>query len=74
MPNRPRHPKSDLEAVLKEAEKKGWRVEKGRRYYKMYCPCETKHLKTVKLTPSDRNYLTNLLGQLKRATCWEKEE
>jgi hypothetical protein len=38
----------------------------------MWCPCG-KHWKTVKLTPSDPNYVRNLLGQLRRATCWDEE-
>jgi len=37
-------------------------------------PNKCRCLKTVKLTPSDPNYLRNLLGQLGRATCWNKEE
>lgn len=57
--------------MLKEAERQGWRVERGRKYFKMYCPCEKKCKKTVHLTPTDRNYVRNLLGQLRRATCWE---
>ena len=68
---RPRHQRPELEAVLDQAEKKGWRVEKGKKYYKMYCPCDRKCMKTVKLTPSDPRYHINLVGQLKRATCWE---
>jgi len=69
-PRRPKHPDKDLEAVIREAEKKGWRTEKGSAYFKMYCPCDKKHKKTVHLTPSDPNYRRNLIGQLKRSTCW----
>lgn len=72
MPTRPRHPRKELEVVLEEAEDRGWRVEKGKRYYKMWCPCPGKHKKTVKVTPSDPNYKRNLMGELRRATCWEK--
>lgn len=72
MPTRPRHPRKELEAVLEEAEGQGWRVEKGRKYFKMWCSCPQKHKKTVKLTPSDSNYKRNLMGELRRATCWEK--
>jgi hypothetical protein len=71
---RPKHQGKDLEAVLRDAEDKGWRVDKGRKYYKMWCPCREKHWKTVKLTPSDPTYLRNLLGQLRRATCWDSKE
>jgi hypothetical protein len=62
----------ELAAIRQEASDKGWRVERGKRYYKMWCPCG-KHMKTVKLTPSDPNYVRNLLGQLRRATCWDEE-
>lgn len=71
MPGRPKHPDKDLEALLKEAENKGWRVTKGGNgHYKMYCPCYLKCMKTVACTPSTTNYLKNLLKQLQRATCW----
>jgi hypothetical protein len=70
---RPRHPDKDLERILKEAEDRGWRVERGKRYYKIYCPCPEMHKKSVHLTPSDPGYRRNLLGQLGRATCWCRE-
>jgi hypothetical protein len=73
--SRPRHPIKELEAVLKEAEEKGWRVEKGKKYFKMWCPASCgRHWKTVKLTPSGGDYLRNLIGQLNRSTCWGNEE
>ncbi len=40
----------------------------------MKCPCPDMHLKTVHLTPSDPNYVRNLVGQLRRATCWEDSQ
>ncbi|CAL9380650.1 hypothetical protein [Nocardiopsis dassonvillei] len=58
--------------MLRAAEVRQWRVERRRKYDKMYCPCPEKHFKTVKLTPSGANYLKDLLGQLRRATCWEE--
>ena len=73
---RPRHPDKHLEALLREAEDKGWRVERGGKYYKMYCsmrcgqPCK----KTVKLTPSNPNYERQCRNQLARATCWNEQE
>jgi hypothetical protein len=73
--SRPKHPIKELETVLKEAEAKGWRVEKGKKYFKIWCPKRCgKHWKTVKLTPSGGTYLQNLIGQLQRATCWGDEE
>jgi hypothetical protein len=68
---RPRHKTKEFEAVLKEAEQKGWRVTLGGNgHYKMYCPCPLKCKKTMPSTPSDPNCLKNLLGQLTRVTCW----
>lgn len=58
MPDRPRHPKKDLEAVLVIAEKAGWRVTRKTRYFKMYCPCGN-HLRSIHLSPSDPNYKKN---------------
>ena len=69
---RPRHRVKELEAVLKEAEAKGWRVELGKKYWKMYCPNGCKCKKTVKCTPSDPHYETNLRHFLDRETCWRK--
>ena len=68
---RRKHPDKDLEKVLKDAEAQGWRI-KDKNYFKMYCPCPGKHLKSVHLTPSDPNYLRNLLKKLLRDTCWKE--
>lgn len=73
MASRPRHPDKDLEQVLRSLELCGWRVERGSRYYRAYCPCGT-HKKTVHLTPSDPRYRRNLVGWLRRETCWEGGE
>jgi hypothetical protein len=76
--SRPRHPRKELEALLKEAESNGWRVTKGRRYYTIWCPCPGRHRETVHLTPSGSNYernlrahLRNLRAHLRLTTCWE---
>jgi hypothetical protein len=58
---RPRHPNKDLESVPRAAEARRWRVERRKKYYKMYGPCDDKHFKTVELTPSGANYLKDLL-------------
>lgn len=60
----------ELKAIRKEAEQQGWRVVRGKKW-KMYCPCPDKHIKNMSLTPSGVNYVTNLLGELRRATCWK---
>jgi hypothetical protein len=70
---RARHPRRELEAVLRAAESQNWIVKKSKKYFKMYCPCEDKHIKTVHLTPSSPKYRQDLLGQLRRATCWNEE-
>jgi hypothetical protein len=70
---RPRHPVKELEALLAEAEKKKWRVVRGKGYFKLYCSCPDRHWKTVHLTPSSANYERNCRAQLSRATCWDDE-
>jgi len=42
-------------------------------YFKLYCPCPQKHLKTVHLTPSGANYARNLRKWLERQSCWEAD-
>ncbi len=67
-----KHPDKDIRDLLEEAKRKGWRVHKGSKYWKMLCPNECKCWKTVKHTPSGANYLTNLSHFLDRSTCWRK--
>ncbi|GAA0739246.1 hypothetical protein GCM10010199_62990 [Dactylosporangium roseum] len=70
---RKRHRVKELEAVLKQAEGKGWIVTGGGdRYFKMKCPCPRKCMKMVNCTPSGANYTRNLIDQLGRATCWKE--
>lgn len=71
---RPKHPDKHTEAeVLRAAERQGWRITKRPRgYFKMYCPCAEKHMKTVHLTPG-RAYLRDLKGELRRKTCWRED-
>lgn len=68
---RPRHTRPELEKILRSLESQGWRVTKGR-YYKVKCPCNEKHMSTVKCTPSDPNYPLNLRKKLSRETCWKE--
>jgi hypothetical protein len=71
--SRPRHKTKEFEDVLRSAEEQGWRVVGGGdKYFKMKCPCPNKCMQTVRLTPSNPNYLKNLIGQLRRATCWKE--
>jgi len=39
----------------------------------MLCRCGW-HQKSVHLTSSDPDYRRHLLGQLRRATCWDEEK
>lgn len=71
MAARPRHPRTDLEQVLQMAEARNWRVERGSKYYRLLCPCEGMHMKSVHLTPSDPKYRRNLLSWLSRCACWK---
>lgn len=71
MPERPRHPKKELEQLLQYIESHGWRVKRDKRYYKALCPCGV-HGKTVKLTPSDPNYKLNTQKWFERQPCWEE--
>lgn len=64
----------ELKEIRKEAERQGWRVFRDSKYWKMYCPCPRKCKKTMKLSPSDANYIKNLRGQLGRKTCWRDGE
>lgn len=67
-----RLPKYDgPEEVREEAARQDWRVERGNKYWMMRCPCGD-HMKTVRISPSDPNYTRNLVGQLRRATCWKE--
>jgi len=70
---RPRHQDKELEAVLEEAEERGWRVDKGKGYFRLRCPCGN-HMRWVHLTPSGGNYVRDLLGWLRRSGCWKEGE
>ncbi len=39
-----------LAALREEARRYNWKVEKGKKYYKLLCPCPGKHRKTMHLT------------------------
>lgn len=68
---RPRHPKPELEKLIREAEGFGWRVSKGRSYYKALCPCPGKCMETIRLTPSGTNYAKNKRNKMSKCEMWE---
>jgi hypothetical protein len=70
---RPRHPRKELEALLKEAENQGWTVQRGGRYFKLKCGCPAKHFTTLHLSPSDPRYERNKRHWLARMTCWKEQ-
>jgi len=65
---RPKHKVKELEAILTEAESKGWRVEKTT-YFRLRCPCG-KHQTWVHLTPSNPKYAQEKLQKLQSTGCW----
>ncbi len=73
MSHHPKHPDKDLREVTDRADEQGWEVSRGKGYFMMKCPCPAKHKKTVKLSPSNPRYRRELLGWLRRSSCWEEE-
>jgi hypothetical protein len=67
---RQRHPKKEWEALLREAEKRGWRVHRQQGYFKVYCPCADKHKTCIPLTPSVSKTLVNKRKWFERQPCW----
>lgn len=65
---RSKHKVKELEAILAEAESKGWRVEKTK-YFRLRCPCG-KHQTWVHLTPSNPNYAQEKRQKLQSTGCW----
>ena len=35
-----------------DAEERGWRIEKGAKHFRAFCPCVDKHMTTISATPS----------------------
>ncbi|MFW6087154.1 MAG: hypothetical protein ACODAG_08120 [Myxococcota bacterium] len=71
-PRRPRHPKPDLEQLLRDAEERGWRITKKGKYYKALCPCPAKCMETVHLSPSDPKYATNKRNKMSKCEHWKE--
>lgn len=61
--------RAQLAEIRRQAERKGWKVARNKKYYRLRCPCG-KHQKSMNLTPSDPNYPRNLVGWLRRTGCW----
>jgi hypothetical protein len=69
---RPRHPKPELEAVIRELEAHDWRVDRPSTYYRCRCPCG-EHSKMLHLSPSNPDYAKQALRWCKRQPCWTEE-
>ena len=56
---------------LQEAEGHGWKVKKGKVYFKALCTCGKGHAKwSIHLTPSNPNYAKDLQAWFRRQECW----
>ena len=68
-----RHPRKDMERVLREFDARGWRIVDPPKYYKVLCPCGD-HMRWIHLTPSNPYYGSQAL-QWARSTCplWNSE-
>jgi hypothetical protein len=64
-----RHKVKELEALLAEAESKGWRVDRKALYFRLRCPCG-KHQTWVHLTPSNPRYEQEKRKKLQGTGCW----
>ncbi len=64
------HPVKELQALLVEFHEQGWTILDAPTYYKMRCPCASKHKTTMHLTPSDPNYERNKKQWLRRQSCY----
>lgn len=73
--SRPRHNRPEYEKLLKEAEKRRWRVEGGgSRHFKIKCPNPCKCMTIVSTTPRRGQTMRTLTAQMARATCWEEDK
>ena len=67
-----RHPKKELQALLGEFNDAGWKIIDPPKYYKVRCPCGD-HQRTVHLSPSNPNYVKDVLGWLYRQPCYGQD-
>lgn len=73
--SRPRHNVPACERLLKEIERKDWRVTGGgSKHFKIWCLNPCKCMTVVSTTPGKRPNMQVLKAQLMRATCWEEDK
>lgn len=73
-PQRPRHADKDFEKLLKEAERRGWRVTRRKRYFRALCPERCMCSPCVVLTPSSSRTLINTRKAFERCCGWHQED
>ena len=66
---RPRHPKKELEDLLKIAESRNWTITRNQGYFRAWCPCGEHH-ESVVLSPSGANYKRNKLHKMSKCPMW----
>lgn len=71
---RPRHTDGDWEALLRDAEERGFVITKGQNYFKAKCGCAEKKWVSVQLTASSSRSLINKRKQFERCDCWHRPE
>lgn len=68
-----KHPDADLEALLNEFDRAGWRITDPPKYYRVRCPCG-EHMRWIHLTPSGAKYKLDAQRWLYRQPCFREEE
>lgn len=63
---RPRHKDGDYEALLKQAEKDGWRVTKGKKHFRALCPHPCGCRVTVASTPRHSGTISKVRADFNR--------
>lgn len=71
--DRPRHPKPELEKILKQMEALECRVDKPGTYFRCRCPCG-KHTTRVHLSPSNPHHGKQRLQHVRSWNCFQKKE
>lgn len=65
--------RKDIDNAAKVVLEHGWTEVTGKKGYRKFrCPCGA-HAKTIKSTPSDPNYVKNLMAWFRRQPCWEED-
>lgn len=55
----------EVQEIIRELERQGWRVERGKGHYKAFPPDKKKSMVTIPTTPSGGRWRQNLISQLR---------